>query len=129
MTVEVASEYDHVCSVHLAACGLAQGYDPCEEGVAVAVEDQNLPDGRAKDLGVAVGVAAVGAEGSGGGLAGDVAGKVGELEALANPIVGLEGLQLLQLDKLEDAHLVGEVQTLDVEPRMTVRFSEAGDGP
>lgn len=44
-----------------------------------------------------------------------------------NPTVDLEGHQLLQPDKLGDVRLVGEAQTLGVEPRMTGRFLRAGD--
>lgn len=51
---------------------------------------------------------------------------MGELEAPVNPIAVPEGRQLLQPDKLEDAHLVEEVQTLGVEHQMTGHFLEAG---
>lgn len=45
----------------------------------------------------------------------------------ASPIVAPEGHQLLQPGKLEDVHLVAEVQTLGVGPRMTGHFLKAGD--
>lgn len=44
-----------------------------------------------------------------------------------NPIVAPEDHQLLQPDKLEDVHLVGEAQTLGVERRMIGHFLKAGD--
>lgn len=109
------------CRQLVLACG--PGYVvPCDGGEVVGVGGQSLPDGKVKDLAEAAAFAADAGEFEEG-LAGDGLGQVGELEAPASPIVAPAGRQLLQPDKLEDAHLVGEVQTLGVEHQMTGRFS------